>query len=230
MQLSRIRRYDEQFEKCVGEFLDRYFYPSIFVQSERIDDLELQWKGVDVIVTNDDDISMNIDEKSAAHYVNSDLRTFAFEVSFLNRANSLNQGWLLNTDLETDCYLLSWVYANEQKYPYRNQKMQPNGYPKTMTTDYFKYLSTDDITAMDIVVIEKEIVRNHILLSNDALMEFSKSMRMQNVGFRPFEGYRFVLSLRLPEQPVNILLDKAELYELGNAFHVTRRGVERINQ
>ena len=227
MALSKIRKNDEQFEKCVGEFLDECFYQKFNERFKRIDDLSLQWKGIDVIATQKDGTTFNIDEKSAAHYVNSDLRTFAFEVSFLNKADRLNKGWLLNTDLETDCYLLSWVYANEEKYPYIPQKMQSNGYPKTMITDYFKYLTTDDITAMDVVCLRKEIVRGAISLSDAEIMQFSENMRRKNRRFQLYRGYKFVLSLGLPEQPVNILLEKAKLAELGNAYHVTREGVKK---
>lgn len=226
MAISKIRKYDESFEKYVGEFLDRYFYPCFEAEFKRNQIDSLQWKGIDVITTNTDGEKSNIDEKSAAHYVNSDLRTFAFEVSFLNRGNSLNMGWLLNKELKTDYYLLSWVYANEQKFPYRQQEMQPNGYPKTVITDYFKYLTTEDITAMDIVVIEKEVVRNSIDLSDEEIMDISTSMREKQLRFKSHKGYKFVLSLGLSEQPVNILLDKSDLGRIGNAYTATKTGVE----
>ncbi len=64
-----------------------------------------QHLGIDLIIEHDG-IDFNIDEKAQLHYLNKDLPTFTFELSYLNSKNAISTGWLMDTCKKTHYYFL----------------------------------------------------------------------------------------------------------------------------
>ncbi|SDB20121.1 hypothetical protein SAMN03097699_0066 [Flavobacteriaceae bacterium MAR_2010_188] len=95
---------DIRKEQILNQYLDRFYNDKGF-EFNRISDKNLQLKGIDLLIHHDQK-EFRIDEKAQLHYLNKDLPTFTFELSYLNNQNELRKGWLLNSDKQTDYYFL----------------------------------------------------------------------------------------------------------------------------
>ena len=109
--------HDLSKEEILSTYLD-VFYEDIFKSSEysmeRISDLNLQHKGVDLILSNKSK-KYNIDEKAQLDYINSSLPTFAFELSYLKNGD-WKKGWLFDASKTTDVYfLITNIHTKESK-------------------------------------------------------------------------------------------------------------------
>lgn len=102
---------DLNSEQKLAKFLDDNYYNdknkfSDLYLINRVDDLDMQHKGVDLEITNTETgIKFYIDEKAQSHYVNKSLPTFAFELSYLKN-NSLREGWLFDNNKITQQYFI----------------------------------------------------------------------------------------------------------------------------
>lgn len=103
---------DLKKEQELGKYLDT-IYDSLNLTFERIDNKDLQHQGVDLIYKQKKQVYY-IDEKAQLDYINSDLPTFTFELSYLkNQQNKL--GWLLdNTKITTHYFLITNIQANDK--------------------------------------------------------------------------------------------------------------------
>jgi hypothetical protein len=100
--MSHYKR-DLNKEQKLGIYLDTV-YKKIDLKVTRVNDLNLQHKGVDLIYThNANDIY--IDEKAQLDYVNKNLPTFTFELSYL-KDKTLKEGWLFDDNKQTHFYFL----------------------------------------------------------------------------------------------------------------------------
>ena len=77
------RKRDSKVEKEISSFLDTYFYPKIVNNFNRYSSKEDQLSGKDVSFSYMRLSKLVVDEKAATHYINKNIRTFAFELSFL---------------------------------------------------------------------------------------------------------------------------------------------------
>ncbi|WP_248724498.1 hypothetical protein [Seonamhaeicola sp. ML3] len=100
-------------EQLLGKYLDK-IYEEINIPIERTHDTELQFRGVDIIYKSSKG-PVYIDEKSQLHYINKDLPTFTFELSFLKNGKE-KRGWFLDKEKITDYYfLVTGIYVNKDK-------------------------------------------------------------------------------------------------------------------
>ncbi len=201
---------DKYLEELVARFLDSSFYRIAFPEKKyilsRVQNKDLQIKGIDVAVINTENKSVTyIDEKCAAHYINSDLKTFAFEIT----GTGGNPGWLIKDNMLTDYYLLIWVHADENKYP-----MVDRG-----PTQYYEKVQIDEIDYITCCLIEKERIINYLAekgLDTTSLFEQAKMMREKKSPDDQKNGYKFTYSYqKYKEGPVNILIPKEELQVLA---------------
>lgn len=101
-------------EHILSEYLDR-LYKSKKIMFERIDDINKQHQGIDVIIQHKAK-DYFIDEKSQLHYLNKDLPTFTFELSYLNKNGKLKEGWLFDAHKLTQYYfLVTGIFLKENK-------------------------------------------------------------------------------------------------------------------
>lgn len=192
------REYDEHCEKVMGEFLDKYFYnENIEGTITRVKDRKLQVKGVDVVI-DDGDVKFYIDEKAAIRYVG--LKTFALELSFINRQGDVNTGWLLDNKKINDYFLFVWI--NE------------------LNGTEIKDISS--IKNVDVALVSKASIFRHLnslgwsknnLLEKDRRIRNNEDEYMGNI-LR--DKCKFSYSEHLIEKPINILLPKETYMEIAD--------------
>lgn len=232
---KEVRNNDEAFEKLLAAWLDSHLYDKwkrmaspkgeVF-DFERIHNCEEQIRGTDVVLVcrnAQNKYKIHIDEKAAAHYINSDLPTFVLEVSFLNRNNTEQIGWLFRNDLDTNLYYFMWIYVDESKFPYKYPKGR-----KKQKTQYFREVQLTDIKVVQIVSVERTKLHEYLENQGITLQSSLKIAEEMRTNERPFEIYndvKFVASFALPEQPVNIIIERKILAELGCAFYVNEDGI-----
>lgn len=192
------REYDEHCEKVMGEFLDKYFYnENIEGTITRVKDRKLQVKGVDVVI-DDGDAKFYIDEKAAIRYVG--LKTFALELSFINRQGDVNTGWLLDNTKINDYFLFVWI--NE------------------LNGAEIKDISS--IKNVDVALVSKISIFRHLnslgwtknnLLEKDHRIRNNDNEYMGNILK---DKCKFSFSNHLVEKPINILLPKETYMEIAD--------------
>lgn len=192
------REYDEHCEKVMGEFLDKYFYnKNIEGTITRVKDRRLQVKGVDVVI-DDGDVKFYIDEKAAIRYVG--LKTFALELSFINRQGDVNTGWLLDNTKINDYFLFVWI--NE------------------LNGTEIKDISS--IKNVDVALVSKASIFRHLNSlgwSKNNLLEKDRRIRNNDneyMGNILKDKCKFSFSNHLVEKPINILLPKETYMEIAD--------------
>ncbi|MFR1818522.1 MAG: hypothetical protein ACLSXN_02355 [Veillonella parvula] len=189
---------DFNAEKVINEFLRKYFYKkfvdnNIIHRFYHITDSNLQHEGVDTIIVTLTGIEICIDEKAALDYAKKDLGedslpTFAFEISYLNRSGILTEGWLTNPKYsKTDDYRLVWLWVK----------------PSTN----IKYLQCDDILKLEVIVLPKAVIQNHILYSVSGDIDLESFRRIAN------RQRAFMLDNGLQKIAIEDALSNADLQE-----------------
>lgn len=113
-------------EGLLGKYLDD-IYPKILegFTIQRISDADLQHQGVDLIISKDN-CHFNIDEKAQLDYLEHDLPTFAFEITYIKDGQQ-KQGWLYDSDKTTDRYFavtgITCNTPNEPKSGFKSCKI-----------------------------------------------------------------------------------------------------------
>ena len=213
------RSMDMTAEQELASFLDSYLYKPLLEEGRfssivRIDDVDMQLKGVDVEATTPTHVA-RIDEKAQLYYINKDLPTFAFELQFL-KGTSRYTGWLLNDELLTSHYLLIWPRA---------------------TTDKVNDLKRDDFTELDALMVSRRRIHDFLDrngFSSDVLVHTANSLRQQGrigrVNTNRSGIYYYVSdSRKYAEAPINLVIGKHYLLQLADAhYKITRDGFERL--
>lgn len=118
MSLKSNFKTDLKKEQELSILLDRVYSKNLKNYTfERIKASSEQLKGVDVIFTHHTSKrDFYIDEKAQLDYVNEDLPTFAFEVSYV-KDKSEKIGWLFNKKKKTDFYaLVTAIFLDSGEY------------------------------------------------------------------------------------------------------------------
>ncbi|WP_324522720.1 hypothetical protein [Flavobacterium sp.] len=104
-------------EILLGEYLDG-IYPQIFdgFTIERVFDSEQQHKGVDLIISKDNK-EYYIDEKAQLDYLEIELPTFAFEITYIKDGEQ-KQGWVFDKGKITNMYFcITAICCNLENVP-----------------------------------------------------------------------------------------------------------------
>ena len=198
-----VREYDEHCEKVMAQFLDEHFYKKIgYTWRERVTDRERQVKGLDVILKRDGKV-YNIDEKAAIRYTNG-LKTFALELSFLNRKGNIVDGWLIDEKKINDYFVFVWINKIEGELienvdSFKEVEVALVSKEKIMI--YLESLGWD----VDKLLIKDERIRDGI---DDNLGDIRKN------------GCKFSYSERLFEKPTNILLPKQAYIKIADEHSI----------
>lgn len=212
--MKTLRKNDHRTEQEVAKFLDKYFYPKIFQKFERIFDKKNQLLGKDIILEDSKLGKIIVDEKAIGHYINKNIPTFAFEISFFRENGELAQGWLFDDNKKTEFYFLIWIQAKRDEN-----------------------ISCDDIINLELILIDrKKIIQ---FLKNQGLTKITsdriaRRMIRENLEKSHFKGKflscYFNRTIHLPEKPVNIIIFKKKLIELSERhFYVSSKKNSRIN-
>jgi hypothetical protein len=196
------RNKDDKDEKLVGEWLDKYFYPTWTSTSTRNFDKELQIRGLDISVTSYEGIKYTIDEKAATHWIGKSLQTFAQELNSVNTKGELYTGWLFQTNSASEYLMEIWVDGVD-------------------SIDNKLHEGTD-ITDITITLVNKKDLLRYIAKRGGTasqLISFANDIR--NYGFRHHTGgscdydywrdLKVVVQKEYQERAANILIPRSVL-------------------
>lgn len=201
--MAGFRKRDTDVEQEIARFMDEHFYPNHVTEFTRYTSREEQLKGKDVQFTYQSLKNIIVDEKAMSHYINRDLPTFAFELSFIRGNGEEVQGWFLDKSKETQYYLMMWIFAKQEK-PWEVTK--------------------DDITRVDGILLDRFKLIEY--LNGQGMTEVRMISRAREIRASGIDGatdkrddtsYYFFNTTRLDEKPINIILKKRKLIELAEA-------------
>jgi hypothetical protein len=159
---------------------------------ERVNNLDLQHQGVDLILTKGN-IKYNVDEKAQLDYLNTSLPTFAFEISYLKN-NIWHKGWLFDKSKTTDIYfLITSIYTKWGRNLVDGlMKIKITG---VYRKELIKLLEGRGITESYLFEVEKDIRQKNIHGKIDI-----KGLNPQT------EGVLYFSKNNKNEQPINLVL------------------------
>lgn len=218
---------DKKFEETVMKYLETKNILNELNSQGYEQSLEQQRKGIDFIGTYKGQ-EIKVDVKSIA---TNDFKTFCFEIA--GNVHSGQVGWLLNPNIETDYYLLTYHDVQDFGSNYREAKYHMTLDNINETVAYLiskkaiqdtikKHLKSDDLQK----VVDQ--IRNY----GPQFENWRKSVRFKvsNNSVYPYDskdwkGVNYVyptLSPQLYEQPINIVINRELLEELAEEiWHIS---------
>lgn len=164
---SKIRKYDVEAERNFSLFLQRNLYPNLANCSfEVVNDKRRQISGIDIILDKNGK-KINIDEKLAAQYLNTEKANFVLELI----TPEGGKGWFLNDNLDTDIYAFIWGSLDSKKFPIQHNEKR---------TKYFRNFEQKDIRTTEVMFFEKRILRYFFYFfgyTADKLYQMALNMR-----------------------------------------------------
>lgn len=198
---TEIKKEDIQMSSIVSEFVKTQFYDIYTHELEVVEDKKRQVQGIDSIFTIDEQ-KYYCDEKSAVRYRN--IKTFALELSFLNKFDELMNGWFVSDKMINDCYLFIWIDRSSSD-----------------TSDKKVIRQVSDIKEAEIMLVRKDDIFEYLRKlgwTKERLLRKSERIRCEgdrNFGDLFYDGCRFSYSEMLAEKPINILLPRKELRKIA---------------
>lgn len=203
MELVSKRKDDNRLTAITEQYLEDVFYTRTD-NFERVTDRERQIQGIDTLFEIKGE-KFICDEKSAVRYRH--LKTFSFELSFINRRGELMEGWLTNPNLKTDSYLLFWIDSSKADTPTENVLNE-----------------TADILTAQVALVRKKDLLNYLASlgwTKERLKQKAENIRNnpddEVMGNVYKDGCKFTFSRQLAEQPINVLITRQKLGELSCA-------------
>lgn len=216
------KKQDTVDEKIIGEFLDRYFYPDWCITVTRNnDDLEAQYRGVDLTTTSTGNTEYVIDEKAAAKWRN--LTTFSMEISANNSAGEIYKGWFTANNQLNNYYTLVWLDDNQGRQYKKNTHLTSTADISDCTVALvdkkaiYNWLHSKNVYGKDVWKKQTEIREAYETYGDD----YWKQCRLNEGNIKySFQNYAF-------EKAVNILIPRQTLINLSKlAIHFkTNNGV-----
>ena len=180
-------------EQILSKYLDN-LYKEKNINFQRVFDLDKQYQGIDVIML----VKSNeyyIDEKAQLHYINKDLPTFTFELSYFKN-NNYKKGWLFDENKLTQYYfLITGIFLKKGKI----ELISPNDIERLKITSVsrkklIEYLSFRDLD-------EKRLLEYDIKLRKD------KAYGKNNISeLNPKTEGLIYFTDHLSEKPINLQL------------------------
>lgn len=202
---------DLQQEEILSKYLDN-IYNEKKLHFTRIDDLNQQHEGIDVVIYYNS-TEYYIDEKAQLHYINNDLPTFTFELSYLKN-NEIKNGWLFDKSKKTQYYfLVTGIFLKNGIKLLKNSK---------------------DIEQLKITSVNRKKLVNYLAsigLNEINLMEYDTGLRANNSFGKNYiselnpkkEGLLY-FTKELSEKPINLQLRLNHLVKqnIAKVFYQTR--------
>ncbi|WP_340155158.1 hypothetical protein [uncultured Winogradskyella sp.] len=195
-------------EDILSRYLDTV-YAKKKIEFKRITNLNEQLQGIDLIMTVNQK-SYLIDEKAQLHYINTDLPTFTFELSYLKNT-IIKDGWLFDDSKHTHYYfLITGIFLKKGKQ---------------------KLLYSDDIDKIKITSVNRAKLIRHLTsinLSKEKLLHYdfdcrtNKTYGKNNISeLNPKREGLIYFTEQLDEEPINLQLRLSYLIKVGAAkrFH-----------
>lgn len=198
-----LRKQDSKSEQVISQYLDLYFYPKKFPKFNRVHEKESQLLGIDTEVVFNDGLTKYFDEKSAIHYINKDIPTFAFEIDFRLFDGKIVEGWFFDSNKKTEYYLLSWIKSKKTK-------------------DF----TLSDITSLEVLLIERKKLigeLDKLGITEKKIKEVGIFIRNKNLVGVSYKNDTnpcyFYLTEHLSENPLNLVIKKRFLI-LHSVLHL----------
>ena len=189
---------EREQELCI--LLDRYYKQYLkHYTFERVSDMPKQLAGIDLIfIHKTNGKKFYIDEKAQLDYINENLPTFAFELSY-EKKGILKEGWLFDTSKKTEFYaLITSIYADD-----------PNTFTSCKITLVNRQKLLDLLTERAITL---SALKKYILPEQDT----HGKIKIDELHHRS-EGYLFASTKNKAEKPLNLILKLDFLEESGVA-------------
>ncbi|MCB4807540.1 hypothetical protein LG651_04705 [Tamlana sp. 62-3] len=173
-------------EQLLAKYLDG-IYKKINLNLSRVSDLKSQHQGIDLIYKD----NYLIDEKAQLNYINSNLPTFAFELSYL-KGGIEKKGWLFDkSKVTTHYFLITGIKA-------RNEKDLSKGFTgcKITSVDRKKL-----IEHLEIIGLTQNNIANYVTNIRNNPKSGKTTIRELNPNN---EGYIYYTS-SLAEKPINLV-------------------------
>ena len=229
---SSFRKQDMDAEQELGKFIDNNFYrrlesnPGYKSKYKRVVERSVQLDGVDVIVESPKG-KFYIDEKASIYYSNLMIPTFAFEIDSIQEGHDEPvEGWFLNDELITDYYILMWpnVKCQEKKIGDKTEFVRVP----------VREIKSDDFTIIEAMLIKKQTLREAVEKDGAdkvKLKSIAKELRENEKDDIVVlnDNMRVMITRRLAEKPINLVIRKEYLKKLANAtFLISEDGYGRI--
>ncbi|HRH68006.1 MAG TPA: hypothetical protein PLB89_00730 [Flavobacteriales bacterium] len=191
---------DLRKEKLLATYLDRC-YRRNGIQIKRYNDAESQRNGLDVRLEKDGKTFI-VDEKAQLHYLNKSLPTFSLELSLMTNGTE-RPGWFFDPAKRTEVY--SFVFDIH------------------LTNGVERLERHEDIASANIVLVNRARLKNTLAeagLTEILLRRMCNELRNSGDDRRSVRspGVRVMLSKDLAEQPVNLLVLRRHLEEIGQVL------------
>lgn len=236
--MTRDQRWkrDSEIERMTAEFLDKYFYTDqMFSKAtiKRYSDKYHQYGGVDLSIND-----TNFDEKCKYQgLLNKVCVTPGFECQLNNKANQIQDGWLLNSDLSTDFYALISLSCNVDDDKQLSSSSQISAcdvlwIKKSDMLDFIQSFSDLD-GRITIKKLKKDINTLRFEGDNDVPDVFGKS-QIDSRGRARFHyshrKYWLTYSTKLEEKPINLVVHRDEIEKFPHTRHfiVTKQKVVKV--
>ena len=196
-------RHDLTQEQLLQPHLDQC-YAAHGIGAERTRAWLDQSHGIDVRLAKDG-YRYAVDEKAQLHYIGKCLPTFALEVDLLVNGQ-VSPGWLFDERKHTEVYAFVFditLHANETELHRAEQ-----------------------VAGVQIVLVNRERLIRRLAaegLDRSMLSRLAKELRDTGTDRRSVHapGVRVMLSQRLAEQPVNLLVTRRYLESIGQVLRST---------
>ena len=144
------------------------------------------------------------------HYINRPKARFAFEVSYIqDGSDEVMDGWLVNDDSETDCYMLIWI--------------------DRARTDKLNRIVADDFEQVTICFVTKKSIISYLRsyrYTIDRIKGLAKEMRTTDIGDKIVispDAVLYYTRKGYSEQPINILIERDVLCRLSHGVYDVSR-------
>lgn len=196
--VSKLRKEDEKCANIVADLLDKHLYCQV-TNFERCYDVQRQVSGIDTLFTYNDKTYL-CDEKAAIRYVNKNLQTFSLELSFINRRNEVQDGWLIDDKKVNNAFLFVWIDKSDKDI----------------------ISSVDDVKEIEVALVDKSKILSFLERlgwTEEKMLDKAQKMRENEseYGGNVYKhGCKFVCSRFLVEQPVNVLISREDLKKISD--------------
>jgi len=187
-------------EQILSKYLDN-LYKEKNINFQRVFDLDKQYQGIDVIML----VKSNeyyIDEKAQLHYINKDLPTFTFELSYFKN-NNYKKGWLFDENKLTQYYfLITGIFLKKGKIelisPNDIERLKITSVSRKKLIEYLSLKKLDEIR----------------LLEYDVKLRKEKAYGKNNISeLNPQTEGLIYFTEHLSEKPINLQLKLKFLLE-----------------
>lgn len=221
---------DLAVEESVTKWLEKNYFATNWWegQYEIIDDMSNQHRGIDLKLRNEkifgDSYKYNVDIKTATSYIKTSLKdnqmpTFAFELNYVKGCYE-KEGWLYGDKYNsTEYYLLNWLWADiAPRTTSVKTQYSANGNKSELIS------CPEKINKSKSLLISKHNIQTYLSQFDDDKDNFKQkgnNMRNKYCQCKKYKKEEIVpgvfigLSNQLVEKPVNIILNKNILFDLG---------------